>query len=132
MEFGDIWSYIVAAIGAGGITQLVNWRINKKKASVEVQSSELQLIAETVRTVYEPIIEQQNRTIEKNNERINALEAEVEKLREEKHALQDQYQDQIQKLEKRILEITRAVGLNTTKQVRDANGRFTAKIEDEQ
>ena len=131
MEFGDIWSYIVAAIGAGGITQLVNWRINKKKASVEVQSSELQLIAETVRTVYEPIIDQQNRTIEKNNERINALEAEVEKLREEKHALQDQYQEQIQKLEKRILEITRAVGLNTTKQVRDANGRFTAKIEED-
>jgi len=131
MEFGDIWSYIVAAIGAGGITQLVNWRINKKKASVEVQSSELQLIAETVRTVYEPIIEQQNRTIEKNNERINALEAEVEKLREEKHLIQDQYQEQIQKLEKRILEITRAVGLNTTKQVRDANGRFTAKMEED-
>ena len=131
MEFGDIWSYIVAVIGAGGITQLVNWRINKKKASVEVQSSELQLIAETVRTVYEPIIDQQNRTIEKNNERINALEAEVEKLREEKHALQDQYQEQIQKLEKRILEITRAVGLNTTKQVRDANGRFTAKMEED-
>ena len=131
MEFGDIWSYIVAAIGAGGITQLVNWRINKKKANIEVQSSELQLIAETVRTVYEPIIEQQNRTIEKNNERINALEAEVEKLREEKHTLQDQYQEQIQKLEKRILEITRAVGLNTTKQVRDANGRFTAKIEED-
>ncbi len=131
MEFGDIWSYVVAAIGAGGITQLINWRINKKKATVEVQSSELQLIAETVRTVYEPIIDQQNRTIEKNNERINALEAEVEKLREEKHALQDQYQDQIQKLEKRILEITRAVGLNTTKQVRDANGRFTAKMEED-
>lgn len=131
MEFGDIWSYVVAAIGAGGITQLINWRINKKKANVEVQSSELQLIAETVRTVYEPIIDQQNRTIEKNNERINALEAEVEKLREEKHALQDQYQEQIQKLEKRILEITRAVGLNTTKQVRDANGRFTSKIEED-
>ena len=130
MEFGDIWSYIVAAIGAGGITQLVNWRINKKKANVEVQTSELQLIAETVRTVYEPIIEQQNRTIEKNNERINALEAEVEKLREEKHILQDQYQEQIQKLEKRILEITRAVGLNTTKQVRDANGRFAKTEED--
>lgn len=130
MEFGDIWSYIVAAIGAGGVTQLVNWRINKKKANVEVQTSELQLIAETVRTVYEPIIEQQNRTIEKNNERINALEAEVEKLREEKHILQDQYQEQIQKLEKRILEITRAVGLNTTKQVRDANGRFAKTEED--
>ena len=32
MDFGEIMTYVGTAIGDGGLTQVVNWRINRKKA----------------------------------------------------------------------------------------------------
>lgn len=131
MEFGDIWTYVISVISAGGITQIVNWRINKRKAKAEVKQSEIEVIASTVRTVYEPIIKQQN-------ERIGELDKEVKDLRAEKRKMQEDYEKQIQNLrdehnkqiaalEKRMLEVSRAIGLRTANQSRAANGQFVAK-----
>lgn len=130
MEMSEIWGYILTAVGSGGITQIVNWRINKRKAKAEVQQSEIEVIAATVRTVYEPIIKQQN-------DRIAELDKEVKDLRAEKRRMQEEYEKQIQglreehnkqisALEKRMLEVSRAVGLRTATQTRAANGQFTS------
>lgn len=129
MELGEILGYVVSAVAGGGLTGIVNWRINKKKAKAELKMSELEVISKTVETVYEPIIKQQN-------ERIAQLDTEVRELRAEKKQMQkeyetqisqirEEYSKQIQSLEKRMLEISRAVGLQTAKQARSADGRFT-------
>lgn len=121
MEFDQILGYVLSAAGGGGLTQLVNWRINRKKVKVEVQQSEIEVIAETVRSVYQPIIEQQNKTIEQQNSRISELDKEVQALRREKREMQDDYErkiaaikeeynKQIQSIERRMLDISRAVG----------------------
>lgn len=118
MEINEIWGYIISAVSGGGLTQLVNWRLNKKKAGVELQQSEVAVIAETVRSVYEPIIRQQN-------ERIDELNKEVKQLREEKRQMQEDYQKQIKALEERMLALSRAVGFKATQQARDPNnGRY--------
>lgn len=129
MELDTILTIVGSAVGGGGLTQLVNWRINKRKAKAEVKQSEIEVIAQTVQTVYEPIIKQQN-------DRIAELDSEVKQLREEKRQLQKDYEKQIKdlkedynkqlaSLEKRMLELSRAVGLRTTQQVRAKNGQFT-------
>ncbi len=125
MEGADIWGYVISALGAGTVTQLVNWRLNKRKATAEVKQSEIEVIAATVRSVYEPIIEQQNKTIDQQNKRIAQLDAEVQKLRDEKDQMREDYQKQIAALEKRMLEISRAVGFKASQQARDTRtGRF--------
>jgi len=128
MELGEIFGYIASAVGGGGLTAIINWRVNKSKAKAELKMSELEVIAQTVQTVYEPIIHQQN-------ERIAQLDAEVKELRDEKKQMQkdyelqiaqikEEYNKQIQSLEKRMLEISRAVGLKTVNQARSADGKF--------
>ena len=133
MDIGEIIGLAVSAACGGGLTQFINWRVNKRKASVEVQQSEIEVIASTVRTVYEPIIKQQN-------DRIAQLDAEVQQLRKDKFQMQeayeaqiktikDEYGRQISNLEKRMLEVSRAVGLKTAKQVRAANGQFVKQTD---
>ena len=128
MDLSEIFGYIASAIAGGGLTGVINWRINKGKAKAELKMSELEVISKTVETVYEPIIKQQN-------DRIAQLDSEVRELRVEKKQMQkdyeaqisqmkDEYTKQIQALEKRMLEISRAVGLQTTRQVRSKDGRF--------
>lgn len=128
METGEIIGYIVSVIAGGGVTQFVNWRINKRKAKAEAKQSEIEVVSKLIETVYKP-------TIEHQNDRIAQLEQEVKDLREEKKQMQLDYEKQIKdlkveytkqltSLEKRMLEISRAVGLNTTKQVRASNGQF--------
>ena len=117
MEIGEIAGYIISALGGGGITQLINARINRKKVKVEVQQSEIDVIASTVRSVYEPIIKQQN-------ERIDELNREVKQLRAEKQVMQENYERQIKSLQTQILSITRTLGIKATERLRGANGQY--------
>ena len=48
MDFGEIMTYVGTAIGAGGLTQVVNWRINRNKAKEEVKSDEIDNIRKSV------------------------------------------------------------------------------------
>ena len=108
-----IVGYIGTAIGAGGITQLFNWRINKKKAKEDVKSDEIENIRKSI-DIYQTIISDQNK-------RINELTDEVKQLRLEKVEMEKHYQAQILTLQKQIVEINRVLGISARKAIRDEN-----------
>jgi len=115
---------ILGVLGGGLITQIANWGINKKKGKNEVKAMEIDNIKEIVDSVYQPLIEQQNR-------RIKELELEVKELREERTRVNDEHQKEIAKLQKQILDITRALGLKATNHVRNSKGQFTKQTEED-
>lgn len=118
MEASEIIPYILTALGGGGITQFFNWRANKKKVNSEAKAMEIENIKEIVDSVYQPLIAQQNA-------RIKELETEVKALRDERDTMRVEHQKEIAKLQKQILDITRALGLKATNHVRNARGQFT-------
>lgn len=121
MEVNEIISYAATALGAGGLTQLLNWRINRKKGKEEGKGMEIDNIKKIVDEVYKPLINQQNT-------RIQELEAEVKALREERTRERDSYQKQIAALQKQIVDITKALGMKANKQLREEKtGRDTKK-----
>lgn len=117
MELGEILGYIGTAIGAGGITQFVNWRYNRKKNAEDVKSDEIENMRKAMADFYEPLVERQNA-------RIQQLETEVGTLRKQLYDERFEHQKQIDGLQKQIIEITRALGIKANKTVRGANGQF--------
>ena len=131
MEIGEIVGYVITALSAGGITQIINWRINKRKAKAEAKQSEIEVIAQTVQTVYEPIIKHQN-------ERITELEREVKELRDEKRSLQTEYESKIDSLKEEYstqIQSLKDILLNFNssgkKYNRGANGQFVKAVLDQ-
>ena len=123
MEFGDIWTYIVTAVGGGGITQLVNWRLNKRKnvaevsaAEAEAKAAEIDNMRKAMQDFYEPLVNRQNTRIEE-------LEKEIKELRQDKREMEILYQKQIAQLQEQILQITRALGLKSQKEIKVTKGR---------
>ena len=117
MDFGEIMTYVGTAIGAGGLTQVVNWRINRKKAKEEVKSDEIENIRKSI-DVYQTIISDQNK-------RITELTQEVNTLREQLRIERNEHQKQIDGLQKQIIEITRVPGMENRRRIRDEKtGRF--------
>lgn len=120
MDFGEIMTYVGTAIGAGGLTQVVNWRINRKKAKEEVKSDEIENIRKSI-DVYQTIISDQNK-------RITELTQEVNTLREQLRIERNEHQKQIDGLQKQIIEITRVLGMENRRRIRDEKtGRFQKK-----
>ena len=120
MAWGEIIGYIGTAIGAGGLTQIVNWRLNRSKAREEVKSDEIDNIKKSVE-VYQTIIADQNKRITELTEEVNGLR---EQLRNER----GEYQRQIDSLQKQIIEITRVLGMQNRQRIRDErSGRFVPK-----
>lgn len=126
MEIGEIISYAVTALGAGGITSFVHWRASKRtavaeaaKAEVEVKADEIENIRKSVE-VYQTIIGDQNK-------RINELTAEVQQLRDERRAMEEDYKRQLRSMQAQITELYRALGIKTSKAARGADGRYTAR-----
>lgn len=112
----EIMGYIGTALGAGGITQVVNWRINKKKAKVEVQADEIENIRKSVE-VYQTIISDQSK-------RIAELTEEVQTLRREKKEMDETYTRQISVLQQQIIEISRAIGIKAQTTIRDGKNTY--------
>ena len=52
METGEIIGYIVSVLAGGGVTQFINWRINKRKAKAEAKQSEIEVVSKLIDTVY--------------------------------------------------------------------------------
>lgn len=104
MEISEIVSYVVTALGAGGVTQFANWRISRRKASAEVKSDEIDNMRKAMQDFYEPLVERQNK-------RIGELEEEVRNLRQERQAMQDDYQRQLAAMQQQISELYRALGM---------------------
>lgn len=120
MAWGEIIGYIGTAIGAGGITQIVNWKLNRSKAREEVKSDEIDNIKKSVE-VYQTIIADQSKRITELTEEVNGLR---EQLRNER----GEYQRQIDSLQKQIIEITRVLGMQNRQRIRDErSGRFVPK-----
>ena len=112
MSWGEIIRYVGTAIGAGGITQLVNWKLNRSKAREEVKSDEIDNIKKSVE-VYQTIIADQNKRITELTEEVNGLR---EQLRNER----GEYQRQIDSLQKQIIAITRVLGIQSNQRIRAA------------
>lgn len=120
MAWGEIVGYVGTAIGAGGLTQIVNWRLNRNKAREEVKSDEIDNIKKSVE-VYQTIIADQSKRITELTEEVNGLR---EQLRNER----GEYQRQIDSLQKQIIEITRVLGMQNRQRIRDErSGRFVPK-----
>lgn len=124
MDAGEIIGYVFTFVGGGGLTALVNWRINKKKAGVEVKVDEISALHDIIEKVYEP-------TIEFQKTRIQELESEVKALKEQLATERVDRQREMELMNKRILEITSALGLKATRQIRDKKGRYSKLPEDE-
>lgn len=124
MDLETIVGYAISAIGGGGIVKLITLRSTKKKAAVEVKMDEIQLIHNTIEQVYQPIINQQNKTIEQQNNRIQELDTEVRELRTQLSNERKEHQKDIDVLNRRILAITKALGLKADDRIRDENGRY--------
>ena len=121
MEFGDIWTYVITAVGGGGLTQLVNWRLNKRKNIAEVKSDEIETMRKAMQDFYEPLVDRQNARIEE-------LEKEIKDLRQDKREMELLYQKQIAQLQEQILQITRALGLKSQKEIRVTKGTKNGKV----
>ena len=117
MEAGEIIGYAISFIGGGGLAALINWKTNKKKASVEVKIDEISALHDTIEKVYEP-------TIRFQKERIQELESEVKSLKEQLATERSDRQREMEMMNKRILAITSALGIKAEKQLRDEKGRF--------
>lgn len=126
MELGQILGYIGTAVGAGGITQLVNWRWSKRKTAASVKADEIETMRKAMEDFYKPLVEQQNN-------RIHQLEGEVESLRKQLSAERDEHRRQIEALQRQIVEITKALGIRANNKVRDERtGRYAKKEEEGQ
>lgn len=123
MEAGEIIGYVLTALGGGGVTQFFNWRINKRRGNAEVKRDEIENIHRTVEDVYKPLVEQQNI-------RIKELETEVRELRNQLAKERQEHQDAMAAMQKQIVEINRALGLNAKKAIRDKKtGQFISPKE---
>lgn len=120
MEFGDVWGYIVAIVGGGGLTQLVNWRLNKRKNIAEVKSDEIENMRKAMADFYEPLVESQNR-------RISELETENARLRNDMREMERTHQVQIAQLQEQILQISKAIGINAKNALRNEKKKNNGK-----
>ena len=135
MEFGDIWSYIITVIGSGGITQLINWRLNKRKnaadvgvAEAGVKAAEIENMRKQMQDFYDPLVNRQNELILQQDEKIASLEKEVRDLRAEKREQELLYQKQIAALQEQIIQINRALGIKAQKEIRVTKGNKNGKV----
>lgn len=124
MEAEGIIGYVISALGGalggGGIASVFTLRSARKKASEEVKSDEIENIRKSVE-VYQTIIADQN-------QRISELTQEVNTLREQLRTERNEHQKQIDSLQKQIIEITRVLGMENRRRIRDEKtGRFLKK-----
>lgn len=119
MEWGEVMGYVATALGAGGLTQIINWRISKRKGIAEVKSDEIDNMRKAMEDFYKPLLNHQDERIAAQNTRIAELENEVKTIREEKRQMELSYQKQITDLQTQITEITKALGIKVSKQIRN-------------
>lgn len=134
MDINEIWNILVGAAGGGVLTQIVNWRINRKKGMAEAKNAEAEAsnTAEDARAkeienvrksveVYQTIIADQNK-------RISELTEEVNQIRRERAEMENKYQTQIALLQSQIVEINRALGIRAKNAIyKDGNKTLQVK-----
>ena len=125
INVGEIIGYVLTFVGGGGLAAIVNWRINRKKASVEVKVDEIQALHDTIELVYEPLVT-------KLKERVAEQDNEIASLRKQLTEEREARQREMKMMNDRILAITSAIGLNTRDYIRDNLGRFASKQDNDE
>ena len=141
----NLVSVISLLFGTGGILYAIIMRIlDRKKYKVEVakmqasaKSDEIENIKKAVESVYQPLIDRQNKLIEQQSQKIDTLNDKVEKLTDENRSLRDELSDVNDKVEKltdenrslrdELGEVNRALAAKADVQPRAANGTFTKR-----
>lgn len=128
MDFGEIISYVLTALGGGGLSGFIFWRLNKRQKEAEVKNQEIENINDIVEKVYKPMIDSLN-------ERVSALDDEVKSLREERRAAAQRHEEEIAAIKKdcaekseamksQILELSAALAKKQDRQERAKNGQY--------
>lgn len=129
MDWTTIITSLLTFVAGGGIFTLVTIGVQRRKLKAGVKSDEIDNMRKALEDFYKPLLKTQDERIASQNIRITELETEVKTLRDEKRQMELSYQKQIADLQKQITDITRALGIKANKQIRAANGQFTAKKE---
>lgn len=131
MDFSEISGYVLTALSAGGLTQLINWRINKRKGVAEAKTSEaearekeIENMRKAMEDFYAPLVAKQNDLIKKQDDRIAELEAEIQRLRNEKRAEDEAHARQITILQEQIVEISKALGIRAKSVITERKTKF--------
>ena len=131
MDFGEIISYVLTALGGGGLSGFIFWRLNKRQKEAEVKNQEIENINDIVEKVYKPMIDSLN-------ERVSALDDEVKNLREERRAAAQRHEEEIAAIKKdcsekseamkrQILELSAELAKKQDRQARAKNGQYAKK-----
>ncbi len=131
MDFGEIISYVLTALGGGGLSGFIFWRLNKRQKEAEVKNQEIENINDIVEKVYKPMID----TL---NERVTALDAEVKSLREERRDAAKKHEEEIAAIKKdcadkseamkrQILELSAELAKKADRQARAKNGQYAKR-----
>ena len=115
-SFGEILGYVLTFIAGGGLMTIVTLKSKKKKGEVEV-------IHDTVEMVYQPMIKAQK-------ERIGELEEEVKSLRKQLQEEREARQNEMNVLNKQILQITTALGIQVVSNIQNKQKTLKAKTVD--
>ena len=83
MDFQEIITYALSALGGGGAVGIVNWRINKRKAKAEVKADEIENLKNTIESIYQPIIDDLKRRVAEVEGEVRDVRAENEVLRKD-------------------------------------------------
>ena len=83
MDFQEIITYALSALGGGGVVGIANWRINKRKAKAEVKADEIENLKNTIESIYQPIIDDLTRRVAEVEGEVRDVRAENEVLRKE-------------------------------------------------
>lgn len=93
MDWGSIILAAVSALGGSGITQVFNWRLNKKKAKEEVKATEIDNMRKAMVEFYQPLLDDQNRHIETLKVRIADQDTRIQQQSREISNLHKQISD---------------------------------------
>lgn len=118
MYYNEIWGYVASAIGAGGITQLINWRYQRRKNREEIKADQIANMQKAMQDFYEPLVEKQNMRIHALEERNDQLEKEISSMRVERREMETAYQRQIVTLQDQIVQINKALGIKAQGAIR--------------
>lgn len=84
MDYGEILNFAIGALGGGGVTSLVNWRLHKRKETASVKQDEIEVIRKTIDEVYKPTIETLKGEVTELREEVFNLRSDVKRLRAER------------------------------------------------